>query len=121
MHIGKIIAQYRENRGMTQRALAARLDVATTSVSAWETGVKPPGMKSRVLLAEVLDIPHTLMMPELTPDPDERPVVVKDSELKSFIRRYQKLPREEQKSLNIMLRWLEEGHGMPRIAPLRRG
>ena len=54
--IGKHIKQYREQRDMTQEALAERLSVTRQAVSNWECGKTQPDIETLHRIADVLDI-----------------------------------------------------------------
>jgi transcriptional regulator with XRE-family HTH domain len=62
---GKIIAEYRLLRGVTQKALAEKIGVIPSTISYWETGVKAPSLANRTAVAEALDIDFDLLVPEL--------------------------------------------------------
>ena len=49
--------QQRIALGLTQRALAERLGVSVTTVSAWETGRRNPSQMARQFLAELIKQP----------------------------------------------------------------
>lgn len=44
MELGEILAELREDRGLTQRELAARMHISNSSISAYETGVREPSV-----------------------------------------------------------------------------
>lgn len=50
------IKQLREQKGLTQAALARMLNVTRSSVNAWEMGISVPSTQSLVQLAEIFDI-----------------------------------------------------------------
>ena len=54
--IGKHIKQYREQKDMTQEALADRLSVTRQAVSNWECGKTQPDIETLHRIADVLDI-----------------------------------------------------------------
>lgn len=57
MKIGEIIMQRRKELGMTQKALAERLNVTDRSVSRWECGVNLPDVETLKTIAKVLEVP----------------------------------------------------------------
>lgn len=65
MTIGECIKQARENLGMTQEALAEKLDVSRQAVSKWELGASVPSPENLELLEEVLGVSF--------PAPEEQP------------------------------------------------
>ncbi len=54
--IGKHIKQYREQKEMTQEALAEHLSVTRQAVSNWECGKTQPDIETLHKIADVLDI-----------------------------------------------------------------
>lgn len=50
------IKQLREQKGLTQAALARMLNVTRSRVNAWEMGISVPSTQSLVQLAEIFDI-----------------------------------------------------------------
>lgn len=54
--MGEIIAARRKELGMTQKELAAKLNVTDKAVSKWERGLAFPDISSIPQLAEVLDV-----------------------------------------------------------------
>lgn len=53
--IGKNIARYRKQRGMTQEELAERVGLSFQAVSRWETGATMPDVDTLVRLAGILE------------------------------------------------------------------
>lgn len=56
MEIGTKIAKLRKERGMSQKELAARLNVTDKAVSRWESGVGYPELDTVVLLAKEFNV-----------------------------------------------------------------
>ena len=54
--IGRLIAQARRERGMTQQALAERLGVSNRTVSKWECGAGLPELMNLLPLCEALGL-----------------------------------------------------------------
>ena len=57
MAFKETLAAAREQRGMTQQALAEKLYVTRQAVSRWENGETEPSVDMRKLIAAVLDVP----------------------------------------------------------------
>ncbi|WP_127841612.1 zinc ribbon domain-containing protein [Actinomyces wuliandei] len=68
MSIGSMIAQAREDQGLTQKDLAERLFVTRQAVSRWETGAVAPGIDMCKLIAITLGTPVTRLL-EMPEDP----------------------------------------------------
>lgn len=68
--IGPFIRRLRKERGMTQRELAARLNVTDKAVSKWELGTSLPDVALLLPLAEILGVSATeLLGGARTPEP----------------------------------------------------
>lgn len=81
MSIGKNIAVYRKNKGLTQGELGELLGVTNQAVSKWESEVSMPDVMLLPEIAKVLDVTveelYVLKENKLaTPDVDDRIVVV---------------------------------------------
>ena len=50
------IAEWRENRGLSQEALANRLGTSDVTISRWETKKRQPDLNALAAIAEALDI-----------------------------------------------------------------
>ena len=50
------IAEWRENRGLSQEALGNRLGTSDVTISRWETGKRQPDLKAQAAVAEALQI-----------------------------------------------------------------
>lgn len=61
------IKQLRKARGMTQEALAERLNVVRQTVSKWEKGLSVPDSEMLIQLAEVLEVPVSVLLGETVP------------------------------------------------------
>lgn len=62
MAIGDVIAQARQERGLTQGQLAQRLFVTRQAVSRWENGETTPNIDMVKLLAITLEVPVTRLL-----------------------------------------------------------
>lgn len=72
MALGENIAKARKAVGMTQEALAERLDVARQTVSKWEAGVTVPTVPGLVRLAAVLETDCNTLLAEEEKQPQIR-------------------------------------------------
>lgn len=54
--IGNFISELRKEKGLTQKALAEKLNVTDKAVSKWERGIGYPEITNIPLLAEILDV-----------------------------------------------------------------
>lgn len=58
MTIGERIRTIRTDKGLTQRDLAARLDVSQQSIMQWENGIRHPKTDTLKRIAEALDVSY---------------------------------------------------------------
>ena len=63
------LKQARQKKGISQQELASRLHVVRQTVSKWERGLSVPDADLLVRLAEILDIPVSVLLGG-TPEPD---------------------------------------------------
>lgn len=70
MVLGENIAKARKAAGMTQEALAEKLNVARQTVSKWEAGITMPTVPGLVRLAEVLDTDYNSLLKEEEKQPE---------------------------------------------------
>lgn len=56
VNLGKRIAALRQRRGLTQRALAARLSISAQAVHYWECGHRAPNLERLDSVASALDV-----------------------------------------------------------------
>ena len=52
MRLGEILADLREDRGLTQRELSKQLQISSSSISAYETGSRLPSIETVFQFAE---------------------------------------------------------------------
>ena len=69
--LGANIAYYRKQQGMTQAALAEKLNYSDKAVSKWERGESMPDVPTLVQLAELFEV----SVDEMLSDPDALPAV----------------------------------------------
>ena len=62
--VGRRIAEQRKKLGLTQEALAERLNVSAQAVSKWENGHNLPDIENLLALSELLKIPYALLVGE---------------------------------------------------------
>ena len=53
---GKLICEYRQKHGMTQKELADKLNITDKAVSKWERGLSFPDISMLIPISEVLGI-----------------------------------------------------------------
>lgn len=57
MTVGETIKKLRKDKGLTQKELAEKLDLAPTAVSAWERNANKPMMDKLSIMAKLFDVP----------------------------------------------------------------
>lgn len=62
--LGAQIKTARENRGMTQEALAAAVDYSVDHISVIERGVKPPKLDKLIAIANTLGVGTDILLQE---------------------------------------------------------
>jgi transcriptional regulator with XRE-family HTH domain len=98
MGLGEIIASYRVKRGLTQRELAGLLGATWGAVGHWEAGIRTPSVKTRLLLAEILDIPPDKVLPEVITEPD-KVTLVTEPDLLQLVKLYRSLPETQRQPI----------------------
>lgn len=73
--IGNIIREFREDKGLTQMQLAARLNVSDKTVSKWETGGGYPDITQIEPLAKTLIWDHFAVKKVKEPDEAHMPAI----------------------------------------------
>lgn len=53
---GKLIAELRKQKGLTQQQLAERLNLSNKTISKWESGSGSPDISNLLVLAETLNV-----------------------------------------------------------------
>ena len=100
IQVGLKIANYRKEKGITQKDLAEKLGVTDKSVSKWETGVNFPDVAILETLAEELGITVLELLDLETSSADE---IVKEMTEFSEVQRKMALERERISKTEIVL------------------
>lgn len=112
------LAEARRSAGLTQRALAAQIGAAPTTVSMWESAGVPVPTAVIAQLTDLLGVPETALrsLPEQRPTPDHRP-------LRHARRQLGMTQREAAAHLGIAVGSLgryEAGERVPPVSVVRR-
>lgn len=106
IEVGKRIKRRREQRNLSQEALAKMIGKTRTVVTGYESGeVMPPGLVVKQL-AEALGTTADFLL-GLTDNP-EREGGEFDNEVRMIARKIQNLDRTERRELNIFLKYIHE-------------
>lgn len=100
--IGKIIKNYRKEKGYTQFQMAERIGVSEFYISALETGSRKPGRETLIKLSNEMNVPIEKLLELKT----EQSIKLVSDEL---YKKISSLPKERQKQIiNIMEFIIEE-------------
>lgn len=105
---GHWLRDQRERRGMSVRAFAAKLDVATQMVYDWQNGKVGVSDERASQVADVLDLPELEVRRGLglwVPDEENaRESETEDEDVEQLMRRVRQMPREDRRALLRLLR-----------------
>lgn len=74
--VGKAIAHQRQQRGLTQEAVAERLEIGMEAVSRMERGVVVPTIVRLAELAHIFDCELVDLLRETSPRPQEQAIIL---------------------------------------------
>ena len=110
--IGARIRARRRECGMTGKALAAKLSVPSTTVTAWERGRVLPGARSLLLLGRALDTPAATFL--VDPDINAHELATRVSRLSPRLLpdlvRFLTLLEESDRAREILLSAIKQQH-----------
>jgi len=124
--LGERIRRARTASGLTETALAARLDVDQSTVSKWERGeIQPLGLRRRELARALGVHYHALFIPEEVEEqltPDERRLLLTARRYRGGDALYVRCDRSDRAASRLRLFWLLEdaGNDPRRLADGRR-
>ena len=72
LQVGQRIQQLREEKGWSQRELAALLCASLTRISRYEAGEREVPLRTLMRLAQIFGVPVDFLLPGPAPDPLER-------------------------------------------------
>lgn len=97
--IGRRLRELRTERGLTQRAVAARAGIDSTRMSKYETGEHEPPLKTLLKLAQVLDAP----LDSLVREPLAGPAGLEDPRLIERFRQVEALEQRDREAAADLL------------------
>lgn len=100
MALGDILRRARTRQGLTQRALAKRMNITHSSISQWEAGITRPSILNRVDLAAILDVPFADLVPEAI---EAGQVTVTDPQSIALLQAFSQIPSEQREYLLMMV------------------
>lgn len=96
MTIGENLKRARKARGLSQGALAERIDAGKSTYIGWEHDTNPPPADKLMLLAEVLDVSVDELLFGENAGLSE--------EMRDLFRRFERLPNSTKLQARLMLR-----------------
>ena len=105
MSLGRKIAQLRNERGMTQRDLADRLDINQSMVTRWEKDQVQPKSSTLERLAQALEVTVEELFPDSETD-TARPTTIRglaNRELAELLSQVNELDSTDQMALQAVL------------------
>lgn len=63
--VGRVLAQFRKKRGLSQEVVSGLADIGRTHLSAIERGERKPTLETFYRLAAALDIPANVILAEI--------------------------------------------------------
>jgi transcriptional regulator with XRE-family HTH domain len=117
---GQRLKATREERGMTQRELARRIETQVPQISRYENGVYLPNAETLVQIAAVLKTGiDTLLLGKELPDTGDQPL--KNIVLLERLAEIDQLPREDQEMVVRLIEAVIKSRQGERVfAPARR-
>lgn len=79
MKLGERIRTLRQEKGLSQEALAERLEISRQAVVKWEHGTANPSTANLIALSQILEVPLTELVPgktEGTESPKKAPLLL---------------------------------------------
>lgn len=98
MTLGSRIRAARIAAGLTQSAVARRLNRSKVAVSQWEADIHRPSIDDRVDLSKLLDIPFSEMLPEADPLEGQLTIIT-DPDTQRLVRLWPKLGADMKQAL----------------------
>lgn len=104
------IAEIRKERGLTQKQLAAKLNIYQSNLSNWENGITEPDILAIIKIAEILEVTTD----ELLGRSDEIGIITTNADLSSdeqhIIDCFRTLSKDGQKSFVQMAESIVKAH-----------
>lgn len=105
MSVGKVIAELRAERDLTQSELAEKVGVSQSYLARWESGTVTPRPKALRQIARALGV-EVDELAEGQRVELEKSLGIQDSELLTLFQEVQNLKAEELNALKVVLRGL---------------
>lgn len=108
---GELLAELRQDKGLTQKQLGRVLSVSTGTISNYENGVHYPDLEKLVALADYFQVSTDYLLGRENADrevhiPETKEP--KDERVIRFIHRFSQLPQDRQQVLDIIMTDMEQ-------------
>lgn len=106
MKLGDILAELREDRGLTQLALSEQLHISNSSISAYETGSRLPNIEALLAFSDFYDVTVDYLLGRTTDSVS--PSVLKQEYVKgvsmaSLIKKLLSLDPEHRSAISLVI------------------
>lgn len=112
-HIGELLAELRQDRGLTQKELGKILCVSPGTISNYENGVHIPDPEKLIILADYFHVTTDYLLGRTTSDvsPQMLQQAITDSKtLADIMNSFTKLPKNRQEALALIISDMEINH-----------
>lgn len=108
---GELLAELRQDKGMTQKQLGKVLSVSTGTISNYENGVHYPDLEKLVVLADYFQVSTDYLLGRENAARSVHAPGIKepqDERVTQFAHRFSRLPQDRQQILNIIMTDMEQ-------------
>ena len=109
-HIGELIAELRQDNGMTQRQLGEILSVTSGTISNYENGVHLPDIEKVIILADYFHVTADYLLgrtsSSVSPEMLQNQIINRKT-LADLIDAFTKLPSNRQQALGLIISDME--------------
>ena len=108
---GELLAELRQDKGLTQKQLGRVLSVSTGTISNYENGVHYPDLEKLVVLADYFQVSTDYLLGR---ENSTRTVHIseakelQDERIIRLIHRYSQLPKDRQQALDLIMTDMEQ-------------
>ncbi len=109
-HIGELIAELRQDNGMTQRQLGEILSVTSGTISNYENGVHLPDIEKVIILADYFHVTADYLLGRTSSSVSPEMLqnqIINGKTLADLIDAFTKLPSNRQQALGLIISDME--------------
>lgn len=110
---GELMAELRQDRGLTQKELGKILSVSTGTISNYENGIHYPDLEKLVQLADYFQVSTDYLLGRreyIKVNPSVQEHHSQDDTLRSIIHSLLKLPEDRRQALALIIGDMERSH-----------